>query len=106
MSLRAACRARSNPVLLHFARNDRPRRVSMKRIATVLAAGFLFALPASAQPYPNKPVRFISAFSPGGGSEIALRILAQKLTESGWPSAVVENRPGGGGVVAAMAAKS
>ncbi len=63
------------------------------------------ALPVRAQTYPNKPVRFISAFAPGGGSEIALRIVAQKLIESGWPSVVVENRPGGGGVVAAQAAR-
>jgi tripartite-type tricarboxylate transporter receptor subunit TctC len=63
------------------------------------------ALPAHAQTYPNKPVRFISAFAPGGGSEIALRIVAQKLIDSGWPSVVVENRPGGGGVVAAQATR-
>jgi tripartite-type tricarboxylate transporter receptor subunit TctC len=50
-------------------------------------------------------VRFISAFAPGGGSEIALRIVAQKLIDNGWPSVVVENRPGGGGVVAAQATR-
>ena len=36
---------------------------------------------------------------------MALRIVAQELVESGWPSVVVENRPGGGGVVAALAAR-
>ena len=76
----------------------------MKRMVAVLA--FLaLALPAQAQTYPSKPVKFISAFAPGGGSEIALRIVAQKLMEGGWPSAVIENRPGGGGVVAAQAAR-
>jgi tripartite-type tricarboxylate transporter receptor subunit TctC len=74
-------------------------------ISILLAACAALALPAHAQTYPNKPVRFISAFAPGGGSEIALRIVAQKLIDNGWPSAVVENRPGGGGVVAAQAAR-
>lgn len=70
--------------------------------AALLIAGMSAAL---AQGYPNKSVRMISAFAPGGGSDVALRIVAQKLTEAGWPSVVVENRTGGGGVVAAMAVK-
>jgi tripartite-type tricarboxylate transporter receptor subunit TctC len=73
------------------------------RVLWLLVLGLV--LPAHAQTYPNKPVRFISAFAPGGGSEIALRIVAQKLIDNGWPSVVVENRPGGGGVVAAQATR-
>jgi tripartite-type tricarboxylate transporter receptor subunit TctC len=72
----------------------------MLLVACLAIAGHAFA-----QTYPSKPVKFISAFAPGGGSEIALRIVAQKLIESGWPSVVVENRPGGGGVVAAQATR-
>jgi len=80
----------------------------MKR--SVMAAATAAALvaitgAASAQSYPNRSVRMISAFAPGGGSDVALRIVAQKLAESGWPSVVVENRTGGSGVVAAMAVK-
>ncbi|MGB7834838.1 MAG: tripartite tricarboxylate transporter substrate binding protein [Xanthobacteraceae bacterium] len=74
----------------------------MIRAVTVLAACAAFSLPVQAQTYPNKPVKFVSAFAPGGGSEIALRIVGQKLMERGWPSVVIENRPGGGGVVAAQ----
>jgi tripartite-type tricarboxylate transporter receptor subunit TctC len=77
-------------------------RMRLQMLALSLVA---LALPAHAQTYPNKPVRFISAFAPGGGSEIALRIVAQKLIDNGWPSVVVENRPGGGGVVAAQATR-
>jgi len=76
-----------------------------KAIQVLLLFLAALALPAHAQTYPNKPVRFISAFAPGGGSEIALRIVAQKLIDNGWPSVVVENRPGGGGVVAAQATR-
>ncbi len=82
------------------------RMIAMNKRLPILAFCLLaLALPVRAQTYPSKPVRFISAFAPGGGSEIALRIVAQKLIESGWPSVVVENRPGGGGVVAAQAAR-
>lgn len=63
------------------------------------------ALTAADQTYPERPVKLICAFAPGGGSDVALRIVAQELVESGWPSVVVENRPGGGGVVAALAAR-
>jgi tripartite-type tricarboxylate transporter receptor subunit TctC len=55
--------------------------------------------------YPDRPVKFICAFAPGGGSDVALRIVTQGLVDTGWPSVVVENRPGGGGVVAALAAR-
>jgi tripartite-type tricarboxylate transporter receptor subunit TctC len=63
------------------------------------------AMPDGGQTYPNRPVKFICAFAPGGGSDVALRIVAQGLVETGWPSVVVENRPGGGGVVAALAGR-
>jgi tripartite-type tricarboxylate transporter receptor subunit TctC len=78
-------------------------RVSIFFGAVVLAMSSV--VPVSAQTYPNRPVKMISAFAPGGGSDIGLRIVAQKLMEGGWPSVVVENRPGGGGVVAAEVAK-
>jgi len=74
----------------------------MTRLLTALTACAVLWLPAHAQTYPNKPVKFVSAFAPGGGSEIALRIVGQKLMARGWPSVVIENRPGGGGVVAAQ----
>jgi tripartite-type tricarboxylate transporter receptor subunit TctC len=60
-------------------------------------------LPTAAQDYPTKPVRILTQFAPGGGVEVTLRVLAQKLTESGWPQVVVDNRPGGGGTLAAVA---
>ena len=59
-----------------------------------LVAGGVFA-----QPYPNRVVRFISPYAPGGGTDILARALAQKLTESFGQSFIVENRAGGGGIV-------
>jgi tripartite-type tricarboxylate transporter receptor subunit TctC len=61
--------------------------------------------PSEAQPFPSKPVRILTQFAPGGGVEVTLRVLGQKLTESGWPQVIIDNRPGGGGTLAALEAK-
>ena len=53
-----------------------------------------------AQDYPQKPVRFIVGFSPGGGSDILARLLSEKLTESWGRPFVVDNRSGAGGTIA------
>lgn len=62
---------------------------------------------ASAQTYPNKPVRIISAFAAGGTNDVIARTIAPKLTEYLGQQFIVENRPGGGGVIGTeFAAKS
>jgi tripartite-type tricarboxylate transporter receptor subunit TctC len=66
---------------------------------------------ALAQPdparYPTKPIRLISAFAPGGGSDRVARMLAPDLTEAWGQSVVIDNRPGAGGTVGTeLAARS
>ncbi len=63
------------------------------------AAGFSFA-----QSYPSKPVRLIVPFAAGSSTDIIARIISQKLSESLGQQAVVDNRPGANGIIAADAA--
>lgn len=57
--------------------------------------------PALGQSYPNRAIRLIVPFAPGGGSDLIARIAAQKLTEAMGQPVIVENRPGAGGTVGA-----
>jgi tripartite-type tricarboxylate transporter receptor subunit TctC len=55
----------------------------------------------NAQQYPAKPIRMISPYASGGGSDTLARILGQKLYEAWGQPVVVDNRPGGGGILGA-----
>jgi tripartite-type tricarboxylate transporter receptor subunit TctC len=57
--------------------------------------------PALGQNYPNRSIRMIVPFAPGGGSDLIARIAAQKLTAAMGQQVIVDNRPGAGGTVGA-----
>jgi len=73
----------------------------------VLAAGALLAGIVQAQSWPQKPVKFIVPFPPGGATDISARLLGQQLQEIWGQTVVIENRGGaGGGVGATEAARA
>jgi tripartite-type tricarboxylate transporter receptor subunit TctC len=71
--------------------------------AALLALACTALSGAWAQAYPNKPVRVIIPFPPGGTLDAVGRMLAQKLSEQTGQAFVVENRPGGNGMIGADA---
>ena len=73
------------------------------RMLAALAATFALAAadPASAQPYPSRPVKIIVPFAAGGPADVYARFLAQRLQDTMGQPFVVENRPGAGALLAA-----
>src|SRR5262245_12557813 len=73
---------------------------------SILAAALFLLLPslsqqsAAADAWPNRPVRFIITLGPGSGVDIGARLFADKLSAKWGQPVVVENRPGGDGMVA------
>ena len=68
--------------------------------AAAFLAGVLAPAPASAQNYPQRAVRFILPFGPASGVDITARLIGDRLAARWGKPVVVENRPGGDGLVA------
>jgi tripartite-type tricarboxylate transporter receptor subunit TctC len=77
---------------------------AMFRTITVAAFLVVFATSVNAESFPERPVRILVPYAPGGITDIAARIVGAKLGEYWGHQVVVENRPGGNGLIAMTAA--
>jgi tripartite-type tricarboxylate transporter receptor subunit TctC len=69
----------------------------MRAIGTALC--LVFSLVASAQDWPNKPIRWVVPYPPGGGTDVIARIMQNRMSEGLGQPIVIENRGGAGGAV-------
>jgi tripartite-type tricarboxylate transporter receptor subunit TctC len=75
------------------------REPTMKKLLLVLAT--LLCTSALAQPYPNRPIKFIVPFPPGGNLDFIARTIQPKLSEALGQQVVIENKGGAGGIIGA-----
>ncbi len=73
----------------------------MQNPLLTLAAASALLVTASAHSYPDRPVRWVLGFAPGGSPDSVARILTPQLTAQMGPSMVLDNRPGANGILAA-----
>jgi tripartite-type tricarboxylate transporter receptor subunit TctC len=75
------------------------RRRELLAAGLASAGAAMMAMPASAQNFPNKPVRWIVPFAPGGNYDVTSRIVGEVMARRLGQTVLVDNRPGAGGVV-------
>jgi tripartite-type tricarboxylate transporter receptor subunit TctC len=77
------------------------------RLLAALALGAAFVLPAAAQQgYPNKPLRMVVGFAPGGAADVLTRIIATQLGKQLGQQVIVDNKPGADGILSVQAVTS
>ena len=107
---RRACRTRPNNAFRSRAERRRAtvaavleRLASSLRCIIVASCTALAVAPLAAQEYPNRPIRVIVPFSPGGAVDGPTRMVAQELTKRLNQQVVVDNRPGAGATIGSEA---
>ncbi|MCC6246255.1 MAG: tripartite tricarboxylate transporter substrate binding protein [Rubrivivax sp.] len=83
---------------------SRSRRLALRLAAMGLACAALAPAAAVAQDFPNRPVKVIVTYPPGGGTDVLARLIAPVLAENLGQAVVIENKGGAGGSIGAAAA--
>jgi len=78
------------------------KRSFLRRLGAGLVIGTLLGGAAFAQDYPNKPIRIVAPFAPGGAVDILARIVAERLQPAYGQTVIVDNKPGASGHVGAQ----
>jgi tripartite-type tricarboxylate transporter receptor subunit TctC len=78
------------------------RSIARLMLALALGGAAAPAWPQSdpAHDFPNRPIRIVVGFSPGGGNDILARLIGQKLSDSLGQPVIIENKPGAGAILA------
>src|SRR5262245_54766067 len=78
------------------------------KLLALAACGVMLAAmgPVRSDDYPSRPVTVLVPCPPGGSSDIVMRLVSKKVSDSLKQTIVIDNRPGGAGNVAAMAIKN
>jgi tripartite-type tricarboxylate transporter receptor subunit TctC len=77
----------------------------MRKLLATLVLGFAAAAGAQTQNWPDKPVTLLVPFPPGGSTDLIARTLSPKLQEKLGGTFIIDNKPGAGGAIGAVAAK-
>lgn len=92
---------------MNTTRHKRRRQLIHIVLGTAAIASSVWAMPATAQSYPAKPLRLVVGYPPGGSGDFVSRTIADALGKELGVTVIVDNRPGAGGVIASeVVAKS
>ena len=78
---------------------DHARRKMLAAVSLAVAGSFLDAVPAHAQSFPDRPVRIVVPFPPGGAVDALARVTAELLSQKWKQNVIVENKPGGNQII-------
>jgi tripartite-type tricarboxylate transporter receptor subunit TctC len=76
-------------------------KLRLSLLSTLLTVTTMFAAPQAAAAYPDKPVKLLVGYGPGGATDIIARVLSKYLSDKWGQAVVVENKPGASGMIAA-----